>query len=155
MSMVLTTDPHATDGRALIAAGALLALLAVGAGAFAAHGLRARLAPDALAIFETAARYQMYHALALLGAGTAAPRLRRGALLAAAMLFVIGTVLFSGSLYALALGAPRTLGIVTPFGGSAWLLGWLLLALAALGRRPGSDLRAASAGPNRSNEETR
>jgi uncharacterized membrane protein YgdD (TMEM256/DUF423 family) len=113
-------------------AGALLALLAVGLGAFAAHGLRARLSADSLALFETAARYQMYHALALLAVAYAAQRWGAGTASVAGALFVAGILLFSGSLYALALTGQKALGIITPFGGLAFLSGWAVLALAAV-----------------------
>ena len=107
--------------------------LGVALGAFGAHGLRARLAPDALATFETGVRYQMYHALALLAvafvitrwAGSTLPPL-------AGWLFVAGTVLFSGSLYLLALTGVRWLGAVTPFGGVAFIAGWACLFVVAL-----------------------
>jgi uncharacterized membrane protein YgdD (TMEM256/DUF423 family) len=108
--------------------GALSALLAVGAGAFGAHALRQRLPPDLLAVFETAARYQMYHALALLFVAVAAARGGGQALDLAGWLFLAGTVLFSGSLYVLALSGIRWLGAITPLGGLALLLGWLALA---------------------------
>lgn len=119
--------------RGWAAAGAVSAGLAVAAGAFGAHALKARLGADALAVWETAARYQTYHALALLAVGAAAhgwPRTR--AIAAAGVLFVAGTVLFCGSLYALALTGVRALGAVTPFGGAAFLAGWACLAWAAL-----------------------
>lgn len=111
--------------------GAASAFLAVAAGAFGAHGLRARLAPDLLAVFETAVRYQMYHALALLGAAWAAARWPGALPQWAGWLFVAGTVLFSGSLYLLALTGVRWLGAITPLGGAAFLAGWVALALAA------------------------
>jgi uncharacterized membrane protein YgdD (TMEM256/DUF423 family) len=117
--------------RMFFSLGALSAFLAVAAGAFGAHGLRARLTPELLAVFETAARYQMYHALALLAVGWAAARWPGGLVGWAGWLFVAGTVLFSGSLYALALTGVRWLGAVTPLGGAAFLAGWLCLALAA------------------------
>ena len=120
--------------RLFFSLGALSALIAVGAGAFGAHGLRARLTPDLLAVFETAARYQMYHALALLAAAWAATRWPGPWPIRAGWLFVIGTILFSGSLYALALSGVRWLGAVTPFGGVALLAGWGCLLLAALRR---------------------
>jgi uncharacterized membrane protein YgdD (TMEM256/DUF423 family) len=103
----------------------------VALGAFAAHGLKARLAPDLLAVFETGVRYQMYHALALLAAAWASSKWPGGAVTAAGWLFVAGIVLFSGSLYALALGAPRWLGPITPVGGLAFLAGWACLAWGA------------------------
>jgi uncharacterized membrane protein YgdD (TMEM256/DUF423 family) len=112
-----------------IAIGALNAALAVAAGAFAAHGLRDRLDARALEVFETGARYHMYHALALIAAGVVASS-ARGAQVAG-WIFQIGIVLFSGSLYALALTGTRGLGAVTPLGGLAFLAGWLWLAWAA------------------------
>ena len=115
----------------LFSAGAISALIAVAAGAFGAHALRARLTPDALAIFETGARYQMYHALAIGLAAFAMRKLPGGVASAAAGFFFVGIVLFSGSLYVLALTGVREWGIVTPFGGMCFLIGWLLLALAA------------------------
>ncbi|HEU4763750.1 MAG TPA: DUF423 domain-containing protein [Gemmatimonadales bacterium] len=111
--------------------GALLAGLAVAAGAFGAHALRARLAPDLLEVFETGARYQMYHALALFAVAWAVGRWGPGAATAAGWLFVAGTVLFSGSLYALALTGVRWLGAITPLGGLCYLAGWASLAAAA------------------------
>lgn len=111
--------------------GALSGLVSVAAGAFGAHALRARLSADLLAAFETGARYQMFHALALLGVALLAARVPGAALTWAGWLFVAGTLLFSGSLYALALTGVRALGAVTPVGGVAFLAGWLALALAA------------------------
>ena len=108
--------------------------LAVLCGAFAAHGLSGRLTPDALGVFETGARYHMYHALAI---GLAALLLRDGPswrASAAAQLFFTGIVLFCGSLYGLALTGDRLSGFVTPLGGIAFVAGWLFLALAALHR---------------------
>ena len=112
--------------------GAIFAFLAVAAGAFGAHALRARLAPDRLDLFELAARYQMYHALALIAAAWAADRFRSGAANSSGWLFLIGILIFCGSIYALALGAPRWFGAITPIGGVCFLIGWLLLAIAAL-----------------------
>lgn len=115
-----------------VALGAILALIAVGAGAFGAHGLRARLDPAMLSVFETGVRYQMYHALGLLAvAGACAWRGNRLAVAAGAC-FVVGILLFSGSLYLLALTGVRGLGMITPFGGVAFLAGWALLAAWAL-----------------------
>ena len=111
--------------------GAVLGFVAVAAGAFGAHALRARLTPADLEIFETAARYQMYHALALLGVAWAFTRWPGGAATAAGWLFLAGTVVFSGSLYLLVLTGQRWLGAVTPLGGVALLAGWLALAWAA------------------------
>lgn len=111
--------------------GCVFALLAVGAGAFGAHALRDRLPTDLLAVFETGARYQMYHALGLLGVAWACSHWQGGLTVAAGWLFVAGIVIFSGSLYILALSGVRWLGAVTPLGGVAFLTGWLLLGLAA------------------------
>jgi uncharacterized membrane protein YgdD (TMEM256/DUF423 family) len=111
--------------------GSVLGGLAVAAGAFAAHGLRDRLAPDLLAIFETGARYQMYHALALLGVAWAVGRWPGSLTTAAGWCFVAGIAIFSGSLYLLSLSGVRWLGAVTPIGGLAFLVGWALLAAAA------------------------
>jgi uncharacterized membrane protein YgdD (TMEM256/DUF423 family) len=113
--------------------GAISAFIAVGAGAFAAHGLRARLAPDLLAVFETGARYQMYHALGLIAVAWFISRWPGTLPLAAGWCFVAGTILFSGSLYLLALTNTRWLGAITPIGGLAFLAGWLMLAIAAFG----------------------
>jgi uncharacterized membrane protein YgdD (TMEM256/DUF423 family) len=110
---------------------AILAGLSVAAGAFGAHALRARLEPDLLPVFETGARYQMYHAIALficswfLSSGPNVWAERAG------WAFLTGILLFSGSLYALALSGVRVLGAVTPFGGVAFLAGWIMLAVAA------------------------
>jgi uncharacterized membrane protein YgdD (TMEM256/DUF423 family) len=120
--------------RLFFALGSASALVAVAAGAFGAHGLRARLTPDLLAVFETGARYQMYHALALLAVGWAATRWPGPWPLRAGWLFVAGTLLFSGSLYALALSGVRWLGAITPLGGVAFLAGWACLLLGLLRR---------------------
>jgi uncharacterized membrane protein YgdD (TMEM256/DUF423 family) len=117
--------------RLFFVAGTLSGLIAVALGAFAAHGLKARLTPELLATFEIGARYQMYHALALLGVAWACTRWPGNATLAAGWLFVAGTIVFSGSLYALALTGEKWLGAITPFGGLAFLAGWLCLAAAA------------------------
>jgi uncharacterized membrane protein YgdD (TMEM256/DUF423 family) len=118
------------SARTLAAAGILLAL-ATACGAFGAHALRASLAPERLALWETAVRYQFFQALGLLGVGLAMRTLDGSVLRAAALLIIIGIVLFSGSLYGLALGAPRLLGVLTPAGGLAWICGWLLFAYGA------------------------
>jgi uncharacterized membrane protein YgdD (TMEM256/DUF423 family) len=115
--------------------GALLGGLAVAAGAFGAHGLKDRLDARALELFETAARYQMYHALALLAVGLwlqSAP-IPRLAGQVAGWGFLVGTLVFSGSLYLLALSGQRWLGAITPIGGVAFLVGWLAFAIAVGG----------------------
>lgn len=119
--------------------GCLLALAAVAAGAFGAHGLRARVTPEMLAVFETGARYHMYHALALLVIAIAARDRPARGWTVAGWLFVAGIVVFSGSLYLLALTGVRWLGAVTPVGGAAFLAGWAVAA--AGGARGLRDLR--------------
>jgi len=116
--------------RVFMTLGSVSALLGVALGAFAAHGLKPDLAPSLLAAFETGVRYQLYHALALLALGLAWARWPGPLMIASGYLFVAGTVLFSGSLYALSLSGMRWLGAITPFGGVAFLLGWACLAWA-------------------------
>lgn len=134
----MTADTECVFGRRIIATGAILAWLAVGAGAFAAHGLKTALDAYQLGIFETAARYQMYHAIALLAVGAIASRPSYSArwLKLASLAFMLGIMLFSGSLYALALTGIGILGAVTPIGGLAFMLGWFALAVAALKPSP-------------------
>ena len=117
--------------RLFFGLGALSAGLAVALGAFATHGLRSRVSAEALATFETGARYHMYHALALLAVAWACARWPSAWTSAAGWLFVAGTLLFSGSLYLLAVTGVRALGAITPLGGLAFILGWLALAWAA------------------------
>jgi len=114
--------------RFFFIAGALSAFSAVALGAFGAHGLKGRLSPEMLNAFEVGVRYQMYHALALLAVGWASVRWPASSITAAGWLFLLGTLIFSGSLYLLSLTGIRWLGAVTPIGGAAFLLGWLLLA---------------------------
>jgi uncharacterized membrane protein YgdD (TMEM256/DUF423 family) len=118
--------------RTFLLIGALAGFIGVALGAFGAHGLRSRLSADMLAVFETGVRYQMYHALAILIVALAAARLDGWLIRAAGWLFTGGIVLFSGSLYALALCGITVLGAVTPIGGLAFLAGWACLAIAAL-----------------------
>ncbi len=117
------------------AAGAINAFMAVSCGAFGAHALKRRLDPDRLAVFETGARYHMYHALALVGVSGLATT-RGGAADAVGAFFLVGIVLFSGSLYALALSGVRKLGAITPIGGLCFLLGWADFAWLALSAHP-------------------
>ncbi len=112
--------------------GAVAAGLAVAAGAFGAHALAGRLSPERLQTFETAVRYQMYHALALLFVGWAGRTWSLWQLEGAGYLFTAGLLLFSGSLYVLVLTDTPWLGAVTPFGGVAFLGGWALLVWAVL-----------------------
>jgi uncharacterized membrane protein YgdD (TMEM256/DUF423 family) len=117
--------------RTIVFVAALMGLVGVGLGAFGAHGLRGRLSPDMLAVFETGVRYQMYHAFAMFAAAWAWARWPRRVFGVAGWLFLAGIVVFSGSLYALAVTGGRWLGAVTPIGGVAFLAGWLCLAWGA------------------------
>ncbi len=117
--------------RLFFVLGSAAALIAVAAGAFGAHALRNRLPPDLLEVFETAARYQMYHGLALLAVAWASVRWPDSPVTLAGWLFVAGIILFSGSLYALSLTGLRALGAITPLGGVAFLAGWLALIWSA------------------------
>lgn len=114
--------------RAFAVTGALFALVGVALGAFGAHALSSRLEPRDLTIFETGVRYQMYHAFALLALAWAVTRWPGGALSLAGGAFVVGILIFSGSLYLLVLTDTRWLGAVTPFGGLAFLVGWAAMA---------------------------
>jgi len=118
--------------RLIVLVAALLGALGVVFGAFGAHSLRQRLSPELLALWQTAVQYHLWHAVAMLAVGLLSYQLPQQLWLrAAAALLFAGIVLFSGSLYALALGAPRPLGAVTPFGGLALIAGWVCLAMAA------------------------
>lgn len=112
--------------------GGLAGFIGVALGAFGAHGLRSRLPPEMLAVFETGVRYQMYHACAILIVALAAARLDGWLIRSAGWFFVVGIVLFSGSLYALALSRITLFGAVTPIGGLAFLAGWACLIAAGL-----------------------
>lgn len=116
-----------SSSRALAIAGLLLAL-ATACGAFGAHALREQLQPARLQLWDTAVRYQFFQSLGLIGVGLTLRAVDSGALRAAAALITTGVVLFCGSLYALSLGAPRAVGVLTPVGGLAWIGGWLLFA---------------------------
>lgn len=107
--------------------GAVFGLLGVAAGAFGAHALRGRLGEDLMAIFRTAVEYQFYHVAALLAVGLLARQSEGVWLTASGWSFAIGVLVFSGSLYILALSGVRTWGAVTPIGGLALMIGWLCL----------------------------
>jgi uncharacterized membrane protein YgdD (TMEM256/DUF423 family) len=122
--------------RLLLTVGAVSAGMAVALGAFAAHGLKARLTAEALSTFQTGVTYHFYHSIALVLVALAIRSVARPVVWSqpfalAGVAFAVGILLFSGSLYALATGGPRWLGPVTPLGGIAFLLGWALFALAA------------------------
>ncbi|MCC5862050.1 MAG: DUF423 domain-containing protein [Gammaproteobacteria bacterium] len=110
--------------------GAVFGGVAVALGAFAAHALAARVEPRMLEVFETAARYQMFHALALFAVAWVGRETRAVSARLAGWAFVIGIVLFSGSLYAMVFTGVRALGMITPLGGVAFIVGWLALAFA-------------------------
>ena len=133
-------DPNNSGLPALFgAAGAVSGLLGVSAGAFGAHALRGSLPPDLLQAFETGSRYEIAHALALVLTSFALERSGAGALRAAGWLFLIGQILFSGSLYILALTGARPWGAVTPLGGICLMAGWLALGIGlARGRSGGA-----------------
>ncbi len=118
--------------KTFFAVGAAFGLLGVALGAFGAHGLKGTLSPDMLANFETGVRYQMYHAMALLAVAWAVTRWPGGLTNAAGWLFIIGIVIFSGSLYLLSITGLRWLGAITPIGGVAMIAGWACLIVAAL-----------------------
>ena len=123
-----------SGARFFLIAGALSAAVAVMLGAFGAHALRGRLPADLLAIYQTASQYHVYHALGLLVVGLLAVHVpTSGALRWSGWLMLLGTALFSGSLYLLAITGQRWLGAITPLGGTAWIAAWLLLAWAARG----------------------
>ena len=117
-----------SSSRVLAVAGVLLALATV-LGAFGAHALKAQLAPDRLQVYETAVRYHFFHALGLLGIGLTLRFVDTGPVRWAALLVLVGVVLFSGSLYALTFGAPRIFGPITPLGGLALIAGWTSYAV--------------------------
>lgn len=116
--------------RAFLIIGSLLGALGVAAGALAAHTLKDRLPADRFNLFEVGAHYHLIHALAVLAAAWVAHRWPGPASSAAGWLFIIGIVFFSGSLYALGLSGLRALGAITPFGGVAFIAGWLMLGWA-------------------------
>ena len=118
--------------RTFVLVGIVFAFLGVALGAFGAHGLEGRVPPRDLEIFETAVRYQMYHALALILMGWVVSRWPGDAAVVAGWAFVVGVLVFSGSLYLLVLTGARWLGAITPLGGLALLLGWAALAWAVV-----------------------
>jgi uncharacterized membrane protein YgdD (TMEM256/DUF423 family) len=117
--------------RVFLLLAALAGFTGVALGAFAAHGLKGQLSAEYLAVFQTGVHYQLVHALALFGVALLAERLPGRLLTAAGSLFAVGTLLFSGSLYALTLSGLGKLGMITPLGGLCFLAGWLCLGLAA------------------------
>jgi uncharacterized membrane protein YgdD (TMEM256/DUF423 family) len=118
-----------------VAIGALFGMLAVIFGAFAAHGLKNSLSVESLSIFQTAAHYQMIHALALVGLGLWSDRHPSPRICWTGLCFTLGILLFSGSLFALSLTGHRNFGMITPMGGMFFIIGWLLFALEGLKAR--------------------
>src|SRR6478672_2568152 len=129
--------------RTFMFVGALMGFVGVGLGAFGAHALRGRLSPEMLAIFETAVRYQMYHAIALLAVAAMMSRVDGRSVVIAGWSFIVGILIFSGSLYALALTGVTMLGAITPLGGLALLAGCVALAK----RRSGASIASELASP--------
>ncbi len=125
-------------GRRILIVGAIVALTGVAAGAFGAHGLRPILSEKMMTVFETGVRYHLIHALAMLVAGLGAQVFHVRSLMMAGWMFLVGIIIFSGSLYVLALSDMSALGILTPFGGLAFLTGWGFLArgFLSLGKDP-------------------
>ncbi|MEN0105758.1 MAG: DUF423 domain-containing protein [Pseudomonas sp.] len=117
--------------RVFVIFAAFFGFTGVALGAFAAHGLKNKLSPEYLVVFQTGTHYQLIHALALLAVAILSVYLPGRLLTAAGWMFCLGILLFSGSLYALTLSGISTLGIITPFGGLSFLAGWLCLGLAA------------------------
>lgn len=135
MSAVATTSPRDAFGMRCVALGAWLMLCAVILGAVGSHLLQSQLTPQRFASYQTGVLYHLVHALGLIVVGLLAqltPRSRW--IVGAAWLFAIGIVCFSGSIYALTLGAPRALGMVAPFGGVSFMVGWICVALHASSR---------------------
>jgi uncharacterized membrane protein YgdD (TMEM256/DUF423 family) len=119
--------------KLFLAIGCIAALLAVALGAFGAHGLKARIAPELMAVYKTGVEYHLYHALGLILVGLAAFHLPQSAYLSGAgWAMLAGIVLFSGSLYLLSLTGVRWLGAITPFGGAAFIAAWALFAVAVI-----------------------
>lgn len=117
--------------RIFFTLGAVSAFIGVAAGAFGAHGLRGQLSIEMLSVFEVGVRYQMYHAFALMATAWAQAKWPSSTVMVGGWLFVVGTVLFSGSLYVLSVSGMKWLGAITPLGGVAFLAGWVCLAWGA------------------------
>jgi uncharacterized membrane protein YgdD (TMEM256/DUF423 family) len=118
--------------RIFLMIGAVSAFISVAAGAYGSHGLKGRLTPDMLAVFEIGVRYQMYHALGLIAVSFAQAQWPGRLMTAAGILFVVGTVLFSGTLYLYCLSGTKWFGPLTPIGGGILMAGWLCMAAGAL-----------------------
>jgi len=119
------------NARTTVIIASVMLMLGVGTGAFGAHGLRAHVAPDMLSVWQTAVLYQVFHALGLLGVAALRPRLRTKLASAASLFILAGILIFSGSLYALVLSGVRVIGAITPVGGVSFMIGWVIMAIAA------------------------
>jgi len=117
--------------RVFFVLGALSAFIGVAAGAFGTHGLKSRMSVEMISVFEVGVRYQMYHAFALIVVAWLETKWPTSLVTTGGWLFVTGTILFSGSLYLLSISGVRWLGVITPFGGLAFLVGWVCLAWSA------------------------
>lgn len=125
-----------TTPRRFLLLGSIGSFLAVGLGAFGAHGLKGTISPEMLATFQTGVQYHFYHSLGLFAVAFAAVHLGDCALIRwSGWLMALGIVLFSGSIYVLSITGARSLGIITPFGGTAFLVGWILLGAAVWSAR--------------------
>lgn len=118
--------------KVFVLLGSIYGLIAVATGAFGAHGLQNKVEPRMLEVWETAAQYQMYHALALIAAAWMVHQTQSTVALVAGWSFAVGVLVFSGSLYVMVLSGIRALGAITPVGGLALMVGWFCLILAAL-----------------------
>jgi uncharacterized membrane protein YgdD (TMEM256/DUF423 family) len=123
--------------RTLLLFGAVNGLLYVALSAFAAHGLKSSITPEQLGWFETSARYQGFHALALLASGILMQLYEQRSFYLSGLLILLGIIIFSGSLYAMALGAPRWFGAITPIGGVSLIAGWAFMIAGVLKAKPG------------------
>lgn len=123
--------------RNFLTLGSAFAFLGVAAGAFGAHFLKTRISPEMLSVFEVGVRYQMYHALALIATACLQSRWPSRLIIISGWSFVLGIILFSGSLYLLSVLRIERVGMITPLGGFAFLVGWLLITIAAFKRKAG------------------
>ena len=121
-----------TIAKLFLALGAMSGALAVMLGAFGAHGLKDKLPVDLMKVYQTGVEYHFYHTFALLAVGLLALKFQSGLATASGWAFLAGIVIFSGSLYALALSGVRVLGAITPLGGVLFIAGWVLLAVAVI-----------------------
>jgi uncharacterized membrane protein YgdD (TMEM256/DUF423 family) len=134
---MMIREATVTSSRKFLRIAAAFGFTGVAFGAFGAHALRSTISTEMLSVFETGVRYQMYHAFALFVAAWFLQTSQSSKFEIAAWLFVAGVILFSGSLYALAMTGIHSLGFITPFGGLSFLAGWLVLGLGFWEKKPG------------------